>query len=106
MKLRTHLGILTFGTMLPMLVFAVLAGVFFAQNERETFRRGATERTLALLTAVDTKLRGSVTTLEALASSARLDTGDLRGFHAEAFRVLASQSDWLPSTWPPRRGSR
>ena len=56
MKLRSHLLVLTLGTLLPMLIFAVVASVFFARRERETFRRGATERTLALLTAVDAEL--------------------------------------------------
>ena len=101
MKLRSHLLVLTFGTLLPMIAFAVIAAVLFSQKERSTFQRGATERTLALLTAVDTELRRSITTLEALATSAHLDTGDLRAFHAEGARVLTSQRDWFTINLAP-----
>ena len=101
MRLRSHLLVLTLGTLLPLLVFAVIASALFAERERATFREGATQRTLALLTAVDIQLGSSVTTLEGLATSRHLDTGDLRAFHAEATRVLASQPDWLTVTLTP-----
>ena len=95
MTLRSHLLVLIAATLMPMLAFAVVAAVLFVRYQSATFQRGATERTLALLTALDTELRGSVSTLEALATSATLDAGDVPGFHAEAHRRLGSQSDWL-----------
>jgi signal transduction histidine kinase/ActR/RegA family two-component response regulator len=98
MRLRTHLLVLTLGTLLPLLVFAVIASALFAERERQTFRDGATQRTLALLTAVDAQLGSSVTALESLATSLHLDIDDLRAFHAEATRVLPSQPDWLTVT--------
>jgi signal transduction histidine kinase len=101
MRLRTHLLVLTLGTLLPLLVFAVIASALFAERERATFREGATQRTLALLTAVDAQLGSSVTVLESLATSRHLDTDDLSAFHAEATRVLASQPDWLTVTLTP-----
>ncbi|HWO42507.1 MAG TPA: PAS domain S-box protein [Candidatus Eisenbacteria bacterium] len=87
--------ILAVGTLLPMVVFAVIAASLLAERERATFQRGATEQTRALLTAVDTELKRSVAALESLAVSRELDVDDLRGFHAEARRVLESQPDWL-----------
>jgi hypothetical protein len=39
-----------------MVVFGVSATALIAQREREVFRRGAQERTLALVTALDTEL--------------------------------------------------
>ena len=95
MRLRSHLLVLTLGTLLPLLVFAVIASALFAERERETFRQGATQRTLALMTAVDAELGASVTALVAVAASRHLDADDLRAFHAEATRALASQPDWL-----------
>lgn len=77
-----------------MVIFAIVSALLFAKYERATFQRGATERTLALLTAVDAELKSSVTTLQALATSPNLDTGNLRGFHEEAKRVLKSQPAW------------
>jgi sensor domain CHASE-containing protein len=98
MKLRPHLLVLRLGTLLPMFVFAVVACVLFARRARSTFQRGATERTLALLTVIDTELRGSITTLQALATSRHLETDGLRAFHDEAARALASQPGWFTIT--------
>src|SRR5512145_2310989 len=93
--LRSHLLVLTLVTLLPMIAFAVVASALFARRERATFQRGATERTLALLTAVDAELQGSITTLEVLATSETLTTHDLKAFHAEAVSVVKGQPNWL-----------
>jgi len=69
--------------------------LLFSQQQRKTFEKGARERTLAILTAVDAELSSSVTTLEALATSQNLEAGDLAAFHREALRVLKSQPAWL-----------
>ncbi|HXH81739.1 MAG TPA: ATP-binding protein [Candidatus Tectomicrobia bacterium] len=95
MRLRSHLLVLALGTLLPMVVFAAVAAWLFVQNERETFERGARDRMLAILTAVDTELQSSINTLDALATSRHLDTDDLRAFHVDARRVLESHPDWI-----------
>jgi hypothetical protein len=95
MKLRSHLLVLIAATLLPMLVFAVIASVSFVRYQRDTFERGARDRTLALLTAVDAELRGSITTLQGLATISSLERDDLRAFHTDATRALTSQPDWL-----------
>jgi PAS domain S-box-containing protein len=98
LKLRSHLLFLTAGTVLPIIGFTVVVAVFLARREQATFERGATERTLALLAAVDTELKSSITALQALATSRHLDSDDLRTFHDQATRVLKSQPDWLTIT--------
>ena len=95
MKLRSSLLVLTAATLLPMVAFVLIASVLFARRERSTFERGATQRTLALLTAVDAELRSSLTTLKALATSRHLGTDDLRAFQEDAASVLASQANWF-----------
>ncbi|HKY07611.1 MAG TPA: hypothetical protein VJQ55_05195 [Candidatus Binatia bacterium] len=94
-SLRSHLVLLVVVAFVPLLAFAVLMVILSARNEREVFQRGATERTRALLTAVDAELRSSMSTLEALSSSRYLDSGDLAGFYDEATRVLKTQPGWL-----------
>jgi signal transduction histidine kinase len=94
MRLRSHLLILVCGVLLPMIVFGVSTAALMAQRERAVFQRGAMERTLALVTALDTELMGHATSLGALASSRNLEADDLRAFYAEALRVLASQRSW------------
>jgi two-component system, cell cycle sensor histidine kinase and response regulator CckA len=95
LKLRTHLVLLTTATLLPTIIFTAVIALFLARREQDTFKRGAIERMLALLTAIDTELKSSISTLEALGTSSLLDTGDLRAFRDRAERVLKSQPDWF-----------
>jgi signal transduction histidine kinase/CheY-like chemotaxis protein len=94
MRLRSHLLILTLGTLLPMVILGVAATALIAEREKAVFRRGATERTLALLTAVDAELSGHSTSLQALAASDRLASFDLAALHEEARRALTIQRSW------------
>ena len=94
-KLRAQLVLLTVATLLPIVILTVVIAVFLARREQETLQRGATERTLALLTAVDKQLESSIKTLAALATARRLETDDLKGFHEQLVRVLESQPDWV-----------
>jgi PAS domain S-box-containing protein len=95
MSLRANLIQLVLAAIIPLVIFSVAMVVRFDHDERATFRQGATERTRALLTAVDTELKKSISALTALASSNDLDTDDLRSFHEEARRLLQIQPDWF-----------
>lgn len=94
MRLQSHLLLLTLGTLLPMVVFGIVATMLIASREETVFRRGATERTLAVLTAVDTELTGYVKSLQTLATSPSLERDDLRAFHEEVGRLLEIQPNW------------
>lgn len=106
MKLRSHLLVLTLGTLLPMVVFALIALGLLAERERALLERGAKERTLALLTAIDGELSNSITTLQALAASRHLDEGELREFHRDAMRVLPTQPGWTSMSLATPRGGQ
>ena len=93
-RLRSYLVFLALATLLPVAVFGAIVGYFLVEEQRETFRRGAEERTLAVLTAVDTELQGSIGTLEALATLPALDDADLTGVRQLAERILARQPGW------------
>jgi signal transduction histidine kinase len=94
MKLRSHLLALIVVTLVPMVVFGVSATALIAQRERAIFQRGAQQRTLALLTALDTELTGHITSLRGLAGSRSLEVNDLRAFYDEAVRVVPTQPNW------------
>jgi signal transduction histidine kinase len=94
MKLRSHLLVLALATLVPVVAFAIYVSALLVERERDTFQRGAADRTRAILTAVDLKLNGTVAALEALALARALDLGDLADFHDTAQRVLASRPDW------------
>ena len=91
MKLRSHLLLLAISAVLPFVVFAATVATLLVEHERQTFLHSAMERTRALMTAVDSELRGSISTLGAIATSRPLRAGDLAAFHAEIVAVLASQ---------------
>ena len=94
MRLRSYLVLLTLATLLPVAVFAAVVGALLVESQRDTFRRGAEERTLAVLTAVEVELKSSMATVEALAVSPTLDAPDLESFRTIAASVLATQPGW------------
>lgn len=95
MSLRAYLTCLTVAVMLPIAIFAAAVGYFLVDEHRETFRLGAEERTLAVLTAIDNELAGSISTLEALATMPSLDEGNLATIRDRAQRILATRSGWV-----------
>jgi PAS domain S-box-containing protein len=97
-SLRKRLILLVVATAAPLLIFALIMVIRLSREERATFERGATERTRALLTAVDAELGSSITALEALATWYHLDSNDLWSFHEDATRVLRSQPSWITVT--------
>ncbi|HEX6005909.1 MAG TPA: hypothetical protein VFZ14_18110, partial [Burkholderiales bacterium] len=94
MSLRAYLLLLAFATVLPLAIFAGVVGVLLVDSQRDTFRRGAEERTLAVLTAVEVELNSSMATAEALAVSPTLDAPDFEAFREIAASVLSTQRDW------------
>jgi len=94
MRLRSNLLLLVAGTAVPLLALALVLGYVLVEHEKETTRAGATARTRAVMTAVDSELSGHISSLQGLASSHSLERGDLRAFEEEVRRFLASQSDW------------
>ncbi|HTM10059.1 MAG TPA: ATP-binding protein [Verrucomicrobiae bacterium] len=95
LRLRTQLIAVILAATMPLLVFAVFMIYRVANDERASFRYGVVERTRAMLSVVDTELKSSITTLEALATSNELDGDDIGGFYEDASRVLQSQGDWI-----------
>jgi len=94
MTLRSYLVLLALATLLPVAIFAVVVGALLVDSQRDTFRRGAEERTLAVLTALESELKSSISTIEALAVSPTLEAEQLDGFRAIATSVLSTQPYW------------
>src|SRR5215467_14046521 len=88
LSFRAYLALALAITMVPLFIFSIVMVYLSAENNRATFQRGATQRTLALLTAIDTELKSSIATLNALGASRHLEEDDLRSFNDEAARVL------------------
>jgi PAS domain S-box-containing protein len=95
MKLRTHLTALALGAIVPLVAVVIIAGAVLLHHERASIQRDAIGRTRAAMSAVDAEIRGVISSMDALAASSHLRTGDLRAFHEEARRFMASQPYWL-----------
>lgn len=94
MKVRTLLFLLILVILLPVSIFGVGTVLYAVERERQVFVRGAGERTNALLTAIDTELARHTSSLQSLASTNSLHSGNLDEFHGEMLRLLPSQKSW------------
>ena len=106
MRLRSHLLLLSIATAAPVVALATVIAVMVVKQERDSLRDAAGERVVAVLSAIDAEVRGSIATLRALAASRQLETGNLKAFHAEATRVLDTHPDWLNFTLSHPDGTR
>ena len=94
MKIQSHLFVLALGAIAPLVAVLIVGGVVMWKAEREALERETIGRTRSVMSAIDTELRSSITALRALAASKNLEAGDIRAFHDEAQRVLATQPQW------------
>ena len=85
---------LSLGAIAPLVAVLLVGGFLLWKGEREALQREALGRTRSAMSAIDTELRSSITALRALAASRSLEAGDIRAFHGEAQRVLATQPQW------------
>ena len=106
MKLRSHLLILSIATAAPIVALATVIAVVVVKQERDSVRDAAGERVVAVMSAIDAELRGSIATLRAMAASGHLESGNLKAFHADAMRILATHHDWLDFTLARGDGTR
>ncbi len=94
MGLRRHLVILAALTILPLLLFTTWIVLELHREERGRVERGLTDTARALSLAVDGEITAIVAALETLSTSRDLDSGNLRGFHAQAAALRARQEGW------------
>jgi signal transduction histidine kinase len=105
-KLRSHLLVLSIATAAPIVALATVIAVVVVKQERDSVRDAAGERVLAVMSAVDAEVRGSIATLRAMGASSHLESGNLKAFHADAMRILATHPDWLDFTLARGDGKR
>ena len=94
MNLRAYLAFLALGAIAPLVLFAVIVGSLMLQHSRAIFQRGAQERCLAMMTAVDAQIGGSIATAVALGASFDISRGDFLPFREIAERFLKTQRNW------------
>lgn len=95
LPLHWHLVLLVTGTLLPLVLFSAIMVHDLALEQKAAATRRLAFSARLMSEAVEREISSSTRALEALAESARLDRGDLKGFHAEAVRVRKSQPSWV-----------
>lgn len=79
---------------LPLAAYAVVLFFSFQAERMADLRTDIQRATSGLAAAVNIEIAASTRALEALATSARLDVGDIQGFREEARRLLTVQPAW------------
>jgi signal transduction histidine kinase len=95
MTLRSNLLLLLLVTLLPVAILAAATGKVLVDQQRATFVRGAEERVRAVLTAIDTELEGSITSLQVLSAVPSVHDSNRARFRETAASVLETQSSWV-----------
>jgi PAS domain S-box-containing protein len=90
-SLKSQLAILCIGLLIPAVLFGALLLWRFAASERSRAEEEARSASHALSVALDREIVGVLTTLEALATSPSLQTGDLAGFYEQARAMQRQQ---------------
>ena len=94
MKIRSHLLIVVFSTLVPILLLAVILTAVFRHEQRSAFELRFLERVRAFSLALDRELDGHIRALKILAESDALRSGDLKKFYERAVRTRSIQSSW------------
>ncbi|MFL5343611.1 MAG: ATP-binding protein [Hyalangium sp.] len=81
--------------MLPVVVFSALVVLQLASQMQSAIELRLQRSAQMMTLTFDREISASIRTLQALAESASLDTGELEHFRAEAERVWKSQPSWL-----------
>jgi len=94
LKLRSHLTLIVFGTLLPVLVLTVVLIVLYHTQMRRVTEVSLEDNARALASGVDRELDASIGALQVLAVSDALRVGNPREFDRVARTVLAGQRRW------------
>ena len=93
LKIRTHLVLMAAAILLPVVIFSSVALHLLRSGEREAALRGLHETARATALIVDRELASSLASLELLARSSYLESGDLPGFYKQA-ELLKRAHSW------------
>ena len=94
MGMRTHLVLLIFIAVLPLVAFSTTMMFLLSRREHQAMQASLDQSAAQLASGVDYELRRSIAKLEVLGQSSSLAGGDLRAFDAMARRVVIDDPKW------------
>lgn len=95
LPLRWHLVLLLAGALLPVVLFAVTIVYKLSTQEQATSERRALLAARDLAVTVEREIASTSRILQALATSEKLDQGDLKSFYNHAKRITQTQPTWM-----------
>ena len=96
MDIRTRLRALTLATLIPVVAFGMFGTYVLAEREKATLERAMSDHARSLMTAIESELHDSATSLEALSREPSLDGGEFETFRVEALRAFEARSgEWV-----------
>ncbi len=81
--------------LLPVAVLSCALFISSANEQRDKLLSASEDTMAALLSAVDSELKSTIASLDALAASPRLARGDFEALREESVELLARRSNWL-----------
>jgi signal transduction histidine kinase/CheY-like chemotaxis protein len=93
MRLRSHLTLVVFVAVTPLLLFSAATFYQAFRDQRAILDQGMRDTARALSLAVDGEVKASRATLETLAASSYLDTGELREFYELCGRIIGDRKN-------------
>ena len=95
LPLRRYLFLLVVAGVLPLAILSGVGLLVLYESQRDEIRRRAQEIVRAQAIAVEAELQRSIAALQVMASTPRLQAGDLREFREIAALALETQPHWL-----------
>jgi signal transduction histidine kinase/ActR/RegA family two-component response regulator len=93
MRLRSHLAVVVVLAVAPLLIFSIVILRQVSLDQRALLDQGMRDTARALSLAIDGEVKASRVTLETLAASAYLDTGDLKAFHQLCAQTIGGRQN-------------
>ncbi|MFL9456218.1 MULTISPECIES: sensor histidine kinase [Nostocales] len=95
LALKWHLVLLVAGALLPVVLFAVAVVHRLSLKERAASERRLVLAARNLTQDIEREVSSTTRVLQVLATSDRLDRGELKAFYQEAQRTVQTQPTWL-----------
>jgi signal transduction histidine kinase/ActR/RegA family two-component response regulator len=96
--------LLAASAILPIAVMSAVALYAVYRQQQQQAQATGLEIARALSIAIDSELQRTVSVLDVLATSVRLEGGDLRGFHERALKYRETQAHWRAILLTDREG--
>ncbi|NEX61923.1 hybrid sensor histidine kinase/response regulator [Noviherbaspirillum galbum] len=92
MRIRTRLLVLVLSVLVPAFIAAMFAVWFVYTEQQDAQRKSVAETSRAMALLIDKQMQTTEGTLRALATSPSLATGDLAAFHAQARKLVPTDT--------------